>query len=95
MYVEVLNMEQTNINIRIDAKLKKQFDTLCNELGLTMTTAVNIFARTMVREQRIPFEVGLNTPNKETLAAIKDVQSGTNLFGPFDNTEDLFKDLDA
>ena len=88
-------MEQTNINIRIDAKLKKQFDALCNQLGLTMTTAVNIFARTMVREQRIPFEVGLNIPNKETLKAIKDVQTGTNLFGPFDNTEDLFKDLDA
>ena len=37
-------MAQTNINIRMDENLKKQFELFCNELGLTMTTAFNIFA---------------------------------------------------
>ena len=59
-------MAQTNINIRMDEQLKKQFDHLCNELGMNMTTAFNIFAKTMVRQQRIPFEVSLETPNAET-----------------------------
>ena len=49
-------MAQTNVNIRMDDVLKQQFDTLCNELGLTMSTAFNIFAKTMVRQQGIPFE---------------------------------------
>ena len=50
-------MSQTNINIRMDDTLKQQFDHICNELGLNMSVAVNIFAKTMVRQQKIPFEV--------------------------------------
>ena len=46
-------MAQTNVNIRMDENLKQQFDCLCNELGLTMTAAVNIFAKAMVRRQGI------------------------------------------
>lgn len=53
-------MAQTNINIRMDDNLKQQFDHLCNELGLNMSTAINIFARTMVRQQKIPFEISLD-----------------------------------
>ena len=45
-------MAQTNINIRIDEELKKQFD-----VGMTMTTAFCIFAKKTVREQKIPFEI--------------------------------------
>lgn len=40
-------MAQTNVNIRMDDNLKQKFDHLCNELGLNMTTAINIFAKTM------------------------------------------------
>ncbi len=88
-------MEQTNINIRIDKKLKEQFDRLCSELGLTMTTAINIFARAMVREKGLPFEVTLRNPNNETLKAIKEARTETNLHGPFGSTDELFRDLDA
>ena len=67
-------MAQTNINIRIDEDLKREFDNLCSELGLTMTAAINIFAKTVVRQQRIPFEIALNIPNEVTIAAIEEVQ---------------------
>lgn len=88
-------MAQTNINIRMDENLKQQFDRLCNELGLNMSTAFNIFAKTMVRQQRIPFEIALNPPNAETLAAIDDVNHGRNLSKPFHSIEELMEDLDA
>ena len=65
-------MAQANINIRMDENLKKQFDGICNELGLNMTTAFNIFARAVVRQQRIPFQVSLEVPNAETIAALKE-----------------------
>lgn len=67
-------MAQTNINIRMDENLKKDFDALCTDLGLTMTTAFNVFAKTMVRQQKIPFEVSMNVPNAETIAALEEVE---------------------
>ena len=50
-------MAQTNINIRMDEELKRQFEALCEELGLTMTAAITIFAKKTIRERGIPFEV--------------------------------------
>lgn len=88
-------MAQTNINIRMDENLKQQFDLLCNELGLNMTTAFNIFAKTMVRQQRIPFEIGLEIPNAETLAAIDDVNNRRNLSKAFHSVDELMEDLNA
>lgn len=88
-------MAQTNVNIRMDENLKQQFDRLCNELGLNMSIAVNIFAKTMVRQQKIPFEISLNIPNAETLAAIDDVNHGRNLSKTFQSVEELMEDLNA
>ncbi|MDO4327212.1 MAG: type II toxin-antitoxin system RelB/DinJ family antitoxin [bacterium] len=53
-------MAQTNVNIRMDDNLKQQFEHLCGELGMNMSTAFNIFAKAMVRKQGIPFEVALD-----------------------------------
>lgn len=50
-------MAQTNVNIRMDEDLKKQFDSFCSEVGMTMTTAFCVFAKTVVRRHRIPFEI--------------------------------------
>lgn len=53
-------MAQTNINIRIDKDLKKQFEAFCSDIGMSMTTAFCIFAKKTVREQKIPFEISAN-----------------------------------
>ena len=45
-------MAYTRINIRMDSDLKKQFETFCSDMGMTMTTAFNIFAKKAVREYR-------------------------------------------
>ena len=60
-----------------------------------MSTAVNIFAKTMVRQQKIPFEVSLDIPNAETLAAIDDVNHERNLSKPFHSIAELMEDLNA
>jgi len=64
----------TNISIRMDADLKAQADKLFNELGMNITTAFNIFVRQSLREGRIPFDISLNQPNKETLAALMEAE---------------------
>lgn len=53
-------MAQTNINIRMDEELKKNFDMICTELGLNMTAAINVFARAVVRKHGIPFDLIIN-----------------------------------
>ena len=88
-------MAQTNINIRMDENLKRDFDKMCGELGMNMTTAFNIFAKTVVRQQGIPFPIVLDTPNSETLAAIEDVNKRRNLRGPFNSVQALMEDLNA
>lgn len=50
-------MSQVAFSVRMDSELKEKFEKLCDDLGMNMTTAFNIFARTVVREQGIPFEV--------------------------------------
>lgn len=67
-------MASTNVNIRMDKDLKKQFEAFCADMGMTMTTAFNIFAKKAVREYRIPFEIGAENPNVETREAINEVQ---------------------
>lgn len=53
-------MSQTTVTIRMDDGLKKEFDTVCQSLGLSMTTAVTMLAKKMTRENRIPFEVSVD-----------------------------------
>ena len=54
------NMAQTNVNIRMDDMTKQQFEMICSELGLNMSTAFNIFAKTVVRQNKIPFELSVD-----------------------------------
>ena len=66
----VMSTKVSNVSFRIDSDLKAQADTLFAELGLNMTTAFNIFLRQSVRQGCIPFEITLDTPNADTVAAI-------------------------
>lgn len=65
-------METTNLNIRTDKNVKAAAEKIFDELGLNMTTAVNMFLRQTIRENGIPFELKLNTPNAVTAAAIEE-----------------------
>ena len=67
--------ESTNINIRMDKDVKNAAEKIFNELGLNMTTAINIFLRKSIQEQGIPFDVKLNVPNETTLKAIEEGES--------------------
>lgn len=58
-------MAQATFSVRMDEDLKKDFDVLCSDFGMNTTTAFNIFARAVVRERRIPFEI--KSPPKENV----------------------------
>ena len=88
-------MAQTNVNIRMDEATKIAFDRFCEEIGLSVSSAFNIFAKTVVREQRIPFELTTETPNEETRRAIENVRQGKNLSRGFHSVAELMEDLYA
>ena len=65
-------MATTNLNIRSDKVVKEQAEEIFNELGINMTTAINMFLRTAIREHGIPFDLKLDVPNDTTVAAIEE-----------------------
>ena len=88
-------MATTNVTIRMDKDLKMQADELFSAQGLNMSTAIGVFCRQAVRLGKIPFELAVDTPNAETLAAIDDVNNNRNMSKAYDSMEDLMRDLNA
>ena len=85
----------TNISIRMDSKLKKQADALFEELGMNITTAFNIFVRQTLREGRIPFDISINNPNKNTVTAMLEAEriaKDSSIKG-YEDVEELLADL--
>lgn len=90
-------MANTSMNIRMDSEIKKQAQELFSQFGLDMTTAINMFLRQSIREQGIPFQLKINTPNSTTVAAFEEGEQ--MLADPnaprFSNVDALFEDLNS
>ena len=74
-------MAQAMVNFRMDEELKKSMEETCKDLGLSMTTAFTIFAKKVIREKRIPFEVSVDPFYSESNMAylkkvVQDIESG-------------------
>lgn len=77
-------MSTSNINIRIEESTKRDLESVCKELGLSVTTAFTIFAKKMCRERRIPFDVAIDpfysTENLDHLRrSVSELDSGRGL----------------
>lgn len=88
-------MAAVSTNIKIDPTLKQESQALFESLGLSLSTAVNMFLRQAVREQAIPFRIGMPIPNTETMKAIEDARNGIGLSRGFSSVAELMEDLDA
>lgn len=64
----------TNVNICMETKLAEQAEQLFADLGMSMSTAFQIFVRQSLREGGIPFHIGENIPNDETVAAMEEAE---------------------
>lgn len=67
-------MQTAKININTDAVTKQEAERLFSQLGINMTTAINMFLRRAILERGIPFDVSINVPNDETLAALEEAR---------------------
>ena len=88
-------MEDTNFTFRMNKELKNQAEELYSELGLTLSAAITLFLKQSVREQAIPFEVKLQSPNKKTIKAIKEADHNVkhNKGKTYHSVDELMEDL--
>ena len=88
-------MEYTNLNIRTTKETKAAAEEIFDELGISTTTAFNIFLKAVIRENGLPFEMRVDKPNQETIAAIEEgrkIARDESVTG-YTNIEDLKKSL--
>ncbi len=67
-------MATTNFSVRLDNDLKKRSEAMYNELGINLTTAINVFLRKSLAVGGFPFDVRMEEPNKETLLALLEAE---------------------
>lgn len=71
-------MESLTLNVRVDANDKKKFEQFCNNVGMNVSTAVNMFIKAVLREQRLPFEVKSSTSDELILKKIQEAEKEMN-----------------
>lgn len=76
-------MSQATYSIRMDSNLKKDFDSICEDFGMSSTTAINIFAKAVVRERRIPFEIRSDNKGMDDFSALRAIaeKNGIQVMG--------------
>lgn len=85
-------MSTQSTNIRIDTELKRQAQQLFSDLGMDMTTAVNIFLRQAVREQAIPFRIGEPAlPNGEA----REMLAHPEKYKGYHDIDEMMEELEA
>lgn len=88
-------MATINISIRMDTDTKAKADALFSELGMNISTAFNIFVRQSLREGRIPFDISLNKPTNETIAAMLEAEriADDSSVKGYTDLDEMFADL--
>ncbi len=64
----------TNFSVRMDSDIKKKCEAMYGELGINLTTAINVFLRQSLRVGGFPFDVRIEQPNKDTIEAMLEAE---------------------
>ena len=89
-------MATATIQVRIDAGLKSETESVLKSMGLSMSTAIHLFCQQVINHGRIPFDIiSAPTPNEQTLKSMDDTLSGKNLSRKFSSVDELWEDLNA
>lgn len=88
--LEFIMSRAASVHARIDPTLKHDAENILHQLGLSTSQAINAFYAQIVHVRGIPFELKL--PNEETIAAMKELDSGQ--VQTYDSMADLWKEID-
>ena len=87
-------MSKTSMSIRLDSEVKEQAQQVFSNLGMDMTTAINIFLRQAMQYQGLPFDVRLDE-NRKWLEVLTDLDQNRNMSQSFESVSDLMEDFRA
>ncbi len=89
-------MKTANINIRVDEQAKKHAELIFKNIGISTSTAINIFLHSVCQKGGIPFELKADTPNIETVKAINELENDRKkqLLKTYKTADELFKDIE-
>lgn len=82
------------LHVRVEPTVKQRAEKTLNDLGLSITEAINVFLNQVILNDGIPFEIRKPKFNKETIEAMEDVKNGKNISETFDSAEEMFKELE-
>ena len=85
----------TSMTIRMNKDVKQEAQQIFSNLGVDMTTAINIFLRQAIYYKGFPFDVRLEIPNAETREAIENAEKGIGMSRAFSSVSELMEDLNA
>lgn len=91
-------MAKVSTSISLDADIKTKAQELFADLGLDLSTAVNMFLRQSVREDRIPFEIYRETPNADTIAAMEETEEmikNPSAYKRYSSFSELLREVEA
>lgn len=86
----------TNLNVRVDANLKQECDSLFKDLGLNMSTAINLFLTKCAKTASIPFKIEEPKPSKELKQALKEtdyMMKHPEEYKVYHNVNKMFEDI--
>ena len=86
----------SNVNVRIDSKTKADAEAVFSELGLTPSTAINLFYKQVIRTGSIPFKIQLEKLNRKTIKALKEadkIEKHPKKQKTYNSVEELVEDL--
>ena len=81
----------STITVRVDEKIKKEANSIFREVGMDMSTAINIYLKQVIRSNGIPFTISADNPNELTLRALKEAEKGK--MASFSSIDELMDDL--
>ena len=88
-------MAYCTVRVRMDTEVKAEFFRVCEELGLSPSTAINMFAKAMIRKNGFPFVLQIEKPSQETMKAIEEAIEEKDLVGSFSTADDVMDSLNA
>lgn len=92
-----MEQTQTNLSVRVNKKDKKEFENFCNDVGMNVSVAVNMFIKKVLADKRIPFEIAQKTQFsedlQEALAEAKEMRKHPENYKKFHSVKELMEDL--
>lgn len=82
------------LHIRVEPNVKQKAEETLNDLGLSISDAINVFLNQVILNDGIPFEIKKPRYNKETIQAMENVKKGKEVSKSFDSVEEMFKELE-